>query len=251
MSLTCVTFDLWQTLLIDTQELGRARMEVRLRGARDALLGAGEEYSEDQVREAYRECYRSCHRIRADGLDVSFAEQIEIFIGHIDSALMTRLDPSVVKSISDSYADSLFCYPPPPHKDASRVLDAVRSAGYRMGLISNTGMTPGVTFRAYMQQLALLDYFEVHTFSDEVRLAKPTLEIFVRTVEAMGATPGETVHVGDHLLNDVYGAKQAGMKTVWIETHDDRRTPVEVEPDATVASLSGVSGAVERLAAAA
>ena len=250
MSVTCVTFDLWQTLLIDTQELGRARMQVRLHGAREALIGAGEEYSEDQVRDAYRECYRSCHRIRAEGRDVSFAEQIEIFIGHMDPALITRLDPPVVQSISDSYADSLFCHPPPPHEDAARVLDAVRSAGYRMGLISNTGMTPGVTFRAYMGQLGLLGYFEVHTFSDEVCLAKPSREIFAMTIEALGATAGETVHVGDHLLNDVYGAKQAGMKTVWIETHDDRRTPVEVEPDATVPSLGCVSDAVKRLAAA-
>ena len=244
-----MTFDLWQTLLMDTRELGLARMQVRLRGARDALTGAGEEYSEDRVREAYRECYRSCHGIRAEGRDVSFAEQIEIFIGHIDPALPARLDPGVVQSISDSYADSLFDYPPPPHEDASRVLEAIRTAGYRMGLISNTGMTPGVTFRAYMERLGLLEYFEVHTFSDEVRLAKPAREIFRGTLEAMGAAAGETVHVGDHLLNDVYGAKQAGMKTVWIETHDDRRTPVDVEPDATVPSLGCVSDAVARLAA--
>ena len=248
MSVTCVTFDLWQTLLMDTQELGRARMQVRLDGAREALRDAGEEYSEDQVREAYRQCYRTCHGIRADERDVTFVEQIDIFIGHIEPALMGRLEPPVVQRIAASYADSLFDYPPPPHEDAARVLDDVRSSGYRMGLISNTGMTPGVTFRRYMEQLGLLEYFDVYTFSDEVGLAKPSREIFLRTVDALGATTGQVVHVGDHLLNDVYGAKKAGMKTVWIETYDDRRTPVDVEPDVTVPSLGGVGAAIERLA---
>jgi putative hydrolase of the HAD superfamily len=233
---------------MDSQELGRARMQVRLDGARQALREAGEEYPEDQVREAYRRCYRTCHDVRAQERDVSFMEQIEIFVRHIDSTLLDRLEPSVVQRIATSYADSLFHHPPPPHPDAARVLDRIKSMGYRMGLISNTGMTPGGTFRVYMEQLGLLHYFQVQTFSDEVRLAKPSKEIFLRTAEALGVASGEVVHVGDHLLNDVYGAKQAGMKTVWIETQDEGRTPVDVEPDVTVPSLGEVASGIGRLA---
>ena len=32
-----VTFDLWQTLLLDNRELGQARAAIRLEGAQDAL----------------------------------------------------------------------------------------------------------------------------------------------------------------------------------------------------------------------
>ena len=38
-----VTFDLWQTLIMDNRELGRARMQVRLDGALEALGNAGGE----------------------------------------------------------------------------------------------------------------------------------------------------------------------------------------------------------------
>jgi len=243
-----VTFDLWQTLLMDNSELGRARMKVRLDGAIEALREVGEEFSQDLVREAYRQCYRTCHDIRAQERDVTFTEQIEIFIRHIDPGLLDRLQGSVVKRIATIYADSFFVYPPTPHADAVRVLRSVKEKGYRIGLISNTGMTPGVTFRVYMEQIGILGYFDALTFSDEVRLAKPSREMFLQTAQSLGVSPGQVVHVGDHLLNDVLGARQVGMKTIWIETYDERRAQVEVQPDLTVPSLGQVGSAIESLA---
>ena len=250
MAIEAVTFDLWQTLLIDNRELGRDRMKVRLDGALDVLRDAGEHFSEEDVREAYRQCYRTCHDIRAQERDVSFMEQIEIFIQHIDSALKDRLTDNAVERIAAIYADSLFHYPPPPHPDANRVLGSVKEMGYRIGLISNTGMTPGTTFRAYMARLGLLGCFDVLIFSDEVLLAKPNKEVFTQTTRLLGSSPERTIHVGDHLLNDILGAKQVGMKTIWIETHDERRAEVDVQPDVTVPSLGQVDGAIRRLASA-
>ena len=242
-----VTFDLWQTLIMDNRELGRARMQVRLDGALEALGNAGENFSEDQVRDAYRQCYRTCHDIRDEERDVTFREQVEIFIGHIDQGLMGRLDEAVVKQIADIYADSLFHFPPPAHPDAVEVLRKVKEKGYRTGLISNTGMTPGYTFRVYMEQIGILDYFDVLTFSDEVRLAKPSRAIFLQTANEMGVSPEQIAHVGDHLLNDVLGARNADMKTVWIETYDERRKAVEVKPDVTVPALADVAEAIYSL----
>ena len=40
------------------------------------------------------------------------------------------------------------------------------------------------------------------------------------------------------------------MKTIWIETHDERRAEVDVQPDVTVPSLGQVDGAIRRLASA-
>ena len=248
--ISAVTFDLWQTLLIDNRELGNARAQIRLDGARQALHDAGEEFSEEEVRQAYRGCYRVCHDIRSQERDVSFMEQIEIFIGQIDHGLMERLQGDVVQQIATVYADSFFSYPPPLHPDAVGVLRGVKERGYRMGLISNTGMTPGATFRVYMEQTGILGYFDVLTCSDEVRLAKPSREIFLRTVRALGTSPEQVVHVGDHLLNDVLGASNAGMKTIWIETYDDRRQEVDVQADVTVSSLGEVGPAIEGLALA-
>ena len=250
MPINGVTFDLWQTLLVDNQKLGRGRTRVRLEGTREALGQAGEEFSENHLRGAYRSCYRTCHDIRARGRDVSFMKQIEIFIRHIDAQLMERLEERVISRISAIYADAFFWFPPPPHNGAASLLRGVKGKGYRLGLISNTGMTPGVTFRAYMEQTGLLGYFDVLTFSDEMEIAKPAGGIFIRTTRALGVVPEQAIHIGDHLLHDVSGAQQAGMKAIWIEKHADRRPQLDVRPDATVRSLEGVGAAIERLALA-
>ena len=244
-----VTFDLWQTLLIDSRELGRARMQVRLDGARRILHKVGEEFSEDQVRDAYRRCFRTCHDIREQEKDVAFKEQVDFFISYIDDGLMDRLAGEDIRRIAEIYADSFFEYPPVLHQDAIRVLSDIQDSGNKLGLISNTGMTPGVIFRTFMDQVGILRYFDVLTFSDEVRLAKPSGEIFRIAANELGTETADIVHVGDHLVNDVLGAQKAGMKTIWIETYEENRKSIESSPDLTVSDLGQVPDALSDLRA--
>jgi putative hydrolase of the HAD superfamily len=121
--------------------------------------------------------------------------------------------------------------------------------GMRLWLISNTGMTPGTTFRTFLEQEGMLSYFDALTFSDEVKISKPSNEIFLMTLRAMSAAPNQTVHVGDHLINDVVGAKRCGLKTVWIEGFYEREdlSDPATEPDASVAGLGLVVQAIAQL----
>ncbi|PKB80869.1 MAG: hypothetical protein BZY88_07585 [SAR202 cluster bacterium Io17-Chloro-G9] len=248
--LTAVTFDLWQTLLLDNRELGRARAQVRLEGAQEALQQTGRDFDLEHIREAYRACYRRCRQIREDNIDISFREQVEIFINNIRGGLVDQLDEETIQEIVRAYADSFFVYPPVPHTDALEVLRQVKAQGLSIGLISNTGMTPGETFRKYLDQHGLMKFFDTLTFSDEVRLAKPSDEIFLLTLRSLGATPEETVHVGDHVLNDVVGAKRSGLKTVWITGFYENENPSDPDsqPDVTVAGLGLVPQALVKLA---
>lgn len=244
--MNAVTFDLWQTLLLDNRELGRARTQVRLEGAQNTLKKFGEDYDLEHLREAYRSCYRHCHAVRDQNLDVTFREQVEIFIANISSGLVDRLPEELVQEILVAYSDSFFVHPPLPHADAFNVLSLARASGLSIGLISNTGMTPGVAFRKFLDQHNLLGFFDTLTFSDEVKLAKPGEEIFLMTLRALGSEPSESVHVGDHVKNDVVGANQAGMRTVWIEGFYEK--PVDAGPeanaDASVAQLGMVTAAI-------
>jgi len=248
-NITAVTFDLWQTLLLDNRERGSARARVRLEGTQQALNSFGETYDLEQIREAYRACYQHCRLIREHGLDVSFQEQIEIFVSNISDGLGARLDLESLQEITRVYADSFLTHPPVPHTQAVAVLERIKTMGLSIGLISNTGMTPGTTFRKFMDQHGMLDYFETLTFSDEVKLAKPNQQIYSLTLDAMGASPSETIHVGDHVINDVVGAKRLGMKTVWITGFYEREDPTDPdsEPDSTVDDLGLVAGAVARI----
>lgn len=248
--ITAVTFDLWQTLILDNRELGLKRAQVRLDGARDLLAGQGREFDPDHIREAYRGCYRACRAVRNTNKDVSFRTQVEIFINLIEDGLAGRLPEPTLAEIERVYAESFFDYPPRFHDATQTTLESVHNMGLRIGLISNTGMTPGYTFREFLRQHGLLGYFQALTFSDEVLLAKPSDEIFLMTIGSLESQPETTIHVGDHVTNDVVGANRVGMKSIWIRGFyepDDPDDP-DSQADAAVDDLSGVSAAVERLA---
>ena len=247
--ITTVTFDLWQTLLLDNRELGLARATVRLEGAKEALDRFGERYDLEHIREAYQSCYRRCRQIREQHLDVSFREQVEIFIDKISPGLVERLNQETIEEIARIYADSFLIHPPSPHAEALIVLRELKAMGLRLGLISNTGMTPGTTFRTFLENEGMLEYFDTLTFSDEVKISKPSNEIFLMTLRAMSATPYQTVHVGDHWVNDVVGAKRCGMKTVWIEGFYEREDSSDpaFESDASVSGLGMVVQAIAQL----
>ena len=247
--ITTVTFDLWQTLLLDERDLGQARALVRLEGAQSALAKSGEAFDLEHIREAYMSCFNQCRGVRDGGLDVDFREQVAIFVNHISPGLAERLNASVMDEIAWFYSDSFLVHPPPAHEDAVQVLQGIKDMGLKMGLISNTGMTPGFTFRSYMEERGLLKYFHTLTFSDEVKLAKPASEIFMMTLRELDARAEQTVHVGDHIVNDVLGAKRCGMKTVWISGFYEREAPddPDTQPDVTVDSLAAVLPAIANL----
>ncbi len=51
--------------------------------------------------------------------------------------------------------------------------------------------------------------------------AKPARAIFDMAVAAGGAAAEQTIHVGDHPLYDVHGAREAGLRAVWVNRNGD------------------------------
>lgn len=220
MKIDTVTFDLWQTLIIDTLERGRPRMEARCDGIRGILQSEGVDCSVEEIREAVTQTYKICDKVRIPGGDVSFDEQVSIFLKSIDDSTVTRLSRKGRRGISDYYADAYLEHPPTLDEHAEFVLREMAGMGLKMALICNTGATPGYTQRVFLKQVGLYKYFDALIFSDEERLSKPAVAIFQRALERIGSRPINAIHVGDHYRNDVAGAKRAGMKAVWVRRND-------------------------------
>ncbi|MBI4339760.1 MAG: HAD family hydrolase [Chloroflexi bacterium] len=240
-----VTLDLWQTLVIDTREWGRERTRIRIEDTVAALKEAGEIFTEEQVREAFRAGYRQCREVHRQGLDVSFREQVQMFVRGIAPGLLERLSRETFATILNRYADSFYDSPPMVAPGVEDTLLALKEAGYRLGIISNTGMTSGRTFRSYLDEQRLAVYFDHFTFSDEVLMTKPSRSIFLHTLASMGGTTAASVHVGDHLLNDIKGASDVGMRTVWLQGFDDSQ--LDVKPTATIQNIKELPRALEGL----
>ena len=95
------------------------------------------------------------------------------------------------------------------------VLEAINtiSTRYKIGLISN-GMTPFQerNFRG----LGIASMFSSVIVSAAVNLRKPDARIFHLACSELDVSPEEAVYVGDNPIADVEGARDAGLRTIFI-----------------------------------
>ncbi len=99
------------------------------------------------------------------------------------------------------------------YEDTAPALDLLRARGCRLGVISNFDSR----LTDVLAALGIGRFFECVVFSWQVRSAKPDARIFRHAIELMGVRPGEALHVGDSLEEDVCGARGAGMRAVLLD----------------------------------
>lgn len=59
-------------------------------------------------------------------------------------------------------------------------------------------------------------YFDAAFSAREVGVAKPSAKIYHAATTYLGLSPEQVLHIGDDAIADVWGAKEAGLQTVWI-----------------------------------
>ena len=59
-------------------------------------------------------------------------------------------------------------------------------------------------------------YFDAAFSAHEVGVAKPSAKIYHAATSYLGLNPEQVLHIGDDAIADVWGAKEAGLQTVWI-----------------------------------
>ncbi len=78
------------------------------------------------------------------------------------------------------------------------------------------------------------DLFDAVISAASAGAAKPAQQIFDAAVAAGGASPEETLHVGDHPEIDVVGARDAGLKAIWVNRNGQDWPGHLEEPDGIV-----------------
>jgi HAD superfamily hydrolase (TIGR01509 family) len=132
------------------------------------------------------------------------------------------------------------------HPDAVKVLQTLRSRGFRTGLLSNTHW-PRDWHEERLVDDGLAELLDAAVFMCDLKYRKPHAVAFGAVLDALGVAPDCAVFVGDRMHDDVFGAHAIGMRTIWIRNHASMSW--DVEPDAVVDSLAEVVGVVERWSA--
>lgn len=74
---------------------------------------------------------------------------------------------------------------------------------------------------ADLEKIGIRELFDDVISAARVGAAKPERLIFDMAVKAGGASADRTLHVGDHPLYDVHGARDAGLRAVWVNRNGD------------------------------
>ena len=95
----------------------------------------------------------------------------------------------------------------------AETLTSLEKLGLKLGIISNTCIT-AKTLDRHLQQLGILDFFQVRLYSYEFDFRKPDARIFRAAAEKIGETLENILFVGDRIGGDIKAAAQAGMQAV-------------------------------------
>ena len=241
-----VTLDFWQTLFADTRDGLRRAHVLRLEGVRETLAEAGRLYAAPELASADARAGEAFAAVWREHRDMAPDEQLGTFLGILDPALPGALDAGTLDRVARAYQEPALTYRPEITPGAAEAVHALRASGLLLGVISNTGRTPGRVLRRLLGDAGLLPSFDVLAFSDEAGIRKPTPAIFRRVLDQAGADPAGAVHVGDDAVTDVAGARTAGMRAI----HFVPDGAVEAAPaDAVLRRFADLPELVARLGA--
>ena len=107
---------------------------------------------------------------------------------------------------------------------------------YMMGILSN-GNT-------YPERCGLAGYFQFVVLAQDYGIRKPDPRLFEITIERAGCAKHQLLHVGDSFQNDIIGAKQAGVRSVWLN-REGGNNETEQQPDFEISSLRELTEVLE------
>ena len=107
---------------------------------------------------------------------------------------------------------------------------------YMMGLLSN-GNT-------YPERCGLKGYFQFVVFAQDYGIQKPDPRLFEIAIEQAGCSKHQLLHVGDSFQNDIIGARQAGVRSVWLNRQGGNNDTGQ-QPDCEISSLRELTEILE------
>ncbi len=220
--LDTITFDLWNTLIYFSPEDNLKFKNKRIEGFIEVLKNIGVNLSREEMEKAYDESSERYKPIREREEDISTREQVQIILDCLETHGFKEFDEEVLNRLEEVLANQILTELPILEEGSEEILSYLKNKNYKIGLICNTGRTPGKVLREVLKRKNIFQFFKVLTFSDELRIRKPNSKIFISTLKTLDSSPDSSLHIGDLLESDILGAKRCGMKAGWICPEWDR-----------------------------
>lgn len=92
-----------------------------------------------------------------------------------------------------------------------------------------------------LEQAGLAGYFTLVCKAGAGARMKPAPDMFVQVQEALGLTPGRILHVGDHPVTDVLGARLYGFRAAWLNESGQSWQSLSLLPDVELGQLQDLA----------
>ncbi len=99
------------------------------------------------------------------------------------------------------------------YSDVEPALEALRTKGYHLGVISDWNIALGPLLR----QFHLTQYFDCVVISAIARHAKPSPMLYDIALERANAIADYSIHIGDSYIHDVLGARATGITPILLD----------------------------------
>jgi HAD superfamily hydrolase (TIGR01662 family) len=168
-----------------------------------------------------------------------FNARISNALGRLGFSINTR--SGIVAGATNAFCEGFMEYVR-IDEHAAEVLRKLQSK-YKLGIVSNFAIPECVV--KLLETHGLGKVFNVVVVSAAVNKRKPSPEIFKQALEKLSVDATGTVFVGDTVDADIKGAKDMGMKTIFIKRREQKEAE-QVCPNQTIKSLSELAAALER-----
>jgi len=121
----------------------------------------------------------------------------------------------------------------PLFSDSMSTIQRLRTAGFKLGMVSDSDGTPGMKMRRIRGQPFLNHLETIVVAGEDTPNVKPSIRPFTLVAKRLGLRPRNCVYIGDNPNTDIKGAKAVGMMVILVK----RRGPKGGHPDYLARSL--------------
>jgi len=234
-----ITFDYWNTLISDRDEYLRTNARI------DYCYNVIKKYKEvsyKDVKGAFLETGKiSASFWKNHYRTFSTEERLETILGILNVSIPEKEFIDIIDYFRNITLINL------PHSvDNVDEIIPYLSKSYKLGVICDTGYSPGLILRKVLEKKKLLKYFSSLNFSNEVGFAKPHPKIFEKAANELNVKNDKIVHIGDIYRTDIEGALNCGFYAIHFIGENDKYADIS-EAKYIIKSLKEIPKIIESI----
>jgi putative hydrolase of the HAD superfamily len=208
MRIKAVTIDFWNTLFDNSN--GIQRNAIRQKALISEIDKYGLVIKQDEFAGAMSASWEYFNKIWKNESRTPMPIDTATFFWNY---LKLPDDKAAIDSIVKVFGESILDHPPALMPGVEEALKKL-SSDFKLGLVSDTGFSPGIVLRQLLKNVGIYDAFSSFSFSDETMVSKPHEKAFNKVLNELQIEPANAIHIGDIEDTDIRGAKNLGMLAI-------------------------------------